>query len=438
MSSRAMSGRGRGTTRAVMLNALVVLMGLLTMVGVFYAAATLGAEKPAQRLAEAFDDGTLSEDVARILEPVPGFIVMESDYEGMCHSYAHALSTREALFGLGMRPAEPIFPLCVSVNATVHGELGQGYSGYYRYWQGAAAFNRIALNVMSVFWWQILLTAVLMILIVALIWRTTKYSRTLALGTAVICLMVVDFPWQGMAPLHGVSSVFGFMFALLTLAAFERQWRARWAVATLGGVTYAMVAHTLVPAAFAMLVSVMAMLPLLRRSAPSGAGAMWVGVASGLLWFIGYGLATAARAVWVIIWGPGYDELVAEWTGTGGGFLTRSLTDPVYQFIGLMGKTWLSVGFMQVGLMLFFAVLGWSLAKGGAPGFRSRLSWIALSPVLLGAGWLTVWAVHTNHTYAHAVPGLMLLTLLFASEAGRVVGSRQYTLVLNGSSRGVE
>ena len=408
------------------------------MVAVFYGAASLGAEGPSQRLAEAFDNGTLSEDVARILEPVPGFLVMESDYEGMCHSYAHALSPPEALFGLGMRPAEPIFPLCRSVNAAVHGDLGQSYSPYYRYWQGAAAFNRVALSAVSVYWWQVILTVLLLVLIVALVWSVSRYSRTFALGTAVVCLLMVDLPWQGMAPLHGVSSVFGLSFALLVLAAFQRRWSVRWGVAVLAGVTYAMAAHTLVPAAFAMLVAIMAMLPLLRSRERPTVGAVAVGMASGVLWFVGYGLATAARAGWVAIWGPGPQAVIEEWTGTGGGFLISSWADPFYQTLGLMTKTWLDVGFMQVGLMAFSLILGWSMAKGGARASRDRLTWVAASPTLLGVAWLVVWANHTNHTYVHAVPGMILLTVLFASEAGRAFEAWDYTPDTTGAAGGID
>jgi hypothetical protein len=230
-----------------------------------------------------------------------------------------------------------------------------------------------------------------------------------------------------MAPLHGVSSIFGFTFALLTLIAFDRRWMIRWAVPTLGGVTYAMVAHTLIPAAFAILVALTAMLPLLRSPERATSRSFAVGLVVGTLWFGGYALATAARAIWVAVWGPGPETAISEWTGTGGGFLIHSWIDPGYQTLGLLGKTWLEVGFMQVGLMAFFLILGWSLAKGGARSARSHLPWVAASPALFGLAWLIVWANHTNHTYVHAVPGLILLAVLFASEAGRAAGAEEYT-----------
>lgn len=402
--------------RSLILNFLTVFLGLLTMVGIFYGAATLSVDKPAQRLAEAFDNGTLSNDTARELAPVPGLVVFESDYEGACSAYSHMLSPAEDLFGLGMRPSDPIWG-CEAVNATVHGQLGEAYSPYYRYWQGAAAFNRIGLNFVTVFWWQVLITAVVVGLLVAIILKLWGYSRVFALGAAIAFFLMIDFPWQGMAPLHGLSSIFGLTFALLSLVAFERQWTARWGIATLGGVSYAMMAHTLIPMSFAMLISIMAMTPLLHRR--SSVREFLAGPAAGILWVFGYVIATAARAVWVATLGPGPQQVVSEWTGTSGGFMIRSWIDPFSQTLGLLTKTWLEAGFMQIGLMAFFFVLGWSLACGGAHAFFTPRSLIALSPGILGVAWLVVWANHSNHTYVHGVLGVILLVVLFASEAAR-------------------
>lgn len=405
-------------TRSLMLNTVIVLAGLLAMVGIFYGAAALSIEGPAQRLAEAFDDGTLSNDVARELAPVTGLVVFESDYEGACSAYSHMLSPAEDLFGQGMRPSDPIWG-CEAVNVTVHGRLGEAYSPYYRYWQGAAAFNRIGLTVMSVYWWQILITAVVVGLLAAIIFKLWRYSRALAAGAAIAFCLLIDFPWQGMAPLHGLSSVFGLMFALLTLVAFERQWVVKWGIATLGGVTYAMMAHTLIPMAFAMLTSIMAMAPLLRR--PSTVRELLVGPIAGALWISGYIVATAARALWVATLGPGPQQVLSEWTGTSGGFMIRSWIDPFSQTLGLLMKTWFEAGFMQIGLMVFFLILGWSLAKGGARGLLRREALVALSPGLFGIGWIIVWSNHSNHTYVHGVLGVLLLMGLFGSEMARSV-----------------
>ena len=290
---------------------------------------------------------------------------------------------------------------------------------YYRYWQGAAAFNRIGLTVMSVYWWQVLITVLVVGLLVTIILKLWPYSSAFAVGAGIAFFMMIDFPWQGMAPLHGLSSIFGLSFALLTLVAFERHWIARWGIATLGGVTYAMMAHTLIPMAFAMLTSLMAMAPLLRRQ--SSARNFAVGPAVGLLWVFGYGLATGARALWVATLGPGPQQVVSEWTGTSGGFMIRSWIDPFSQTLGLLMKTWFEAGFMQIGLMAFFLVLGWSLARGGARSLLTSRSLVSLSPTLFGIGWLIVWANHSNHTYVHAVIGVMMLVLLFASETARAV-----------------
>lgn len=407
--------------RSLILNSLTVLLGLLAMVGIFYGAAVLSIDKPAQRLAEAFDNGTLSNDVARELAPLPGLIVFESDYEGACHSYANMLSPSEDLFGRGARNITSRHSTCNALMVTLQGEIGERYMSYFRYWQGSSAFSRIGLTVLTVFWWQVLLTVLIVGLLVAIVLKLWTYSRAFAVGAAIAFFLMIDFPWQGMAPLHGLSSSFGLAFALVTLIAFERNWVAKWGIATLGGVTYAMMAHTLIPMAFAMLTALMAMTPVLRRT--SSARDFGVGIAVGVLWLFGYVLATGARALWVATLGPGPQQVTAEWTGTGGGFLVSSWVDPFSQTLGLLMKTWFEAGFMQIGLMAFFLVLGWSLARGGARNFTTRRALIALSPATLGVAWLIVWANHSNHTYVHAVLGLLLLVVLFASEVARRYGT---------------
>ena len=99
--------------------------------------------------------------------------------------------------------------------------------------------------------------------------------------------------------------------------------------------------------------------------------------------------------------------------------MINSWVDPFSQTLGLLMKTWFAAGFMQVGLMAFYLVLGWSLARGGARLLVTAKSVVALSPAAFGIAWLVVWANHSNHTYVHAVLGILLLVILFGSEVAR-------------------
>ena len=133
----------------------------------------------------------------------------------------------------------------------------------------------------------------------------------------------------------------------------------------------------------------------------------------------GYAIGTGSRAVWVTVFGPGGGRGMGEWGGTSTGYITRNLIDPFYQTFGTLMKTWFSVGTMQIGLILFALVLGWSLARCTGNPFGDRRTWLALSPSLIGVGWLLLWAWHTPHLYVHAVPAMILLNVLLAVEAAR-------------------
>ena len=92
-TARNSAPMGRLTPRTLLLNVGVVLLGMLAMIGIFIGSANLSNDGPRQQVAAAFADGTLSFEIYRMLEPVPGFIVAESDSNSSCVMYALMLSS---------------------------------------------------------------------------------------------------------------------------------------------------------------------------------------------------------------------------------------------------------------------------------------------------------------------------------------------------------
>ena len=99
--------------------------------------------------------------------------------------------------------------------------------------------------------------------------------------------------------------------------------------------------------------------------------------------------------------------------------MTTSAIQPFHQLVGLVMKTWLDVGWMQVGLMMTFGVMGWLVAKGAFAGLANQQVALSLTPMLLGVGWLIIWAGHTNHTFVHVLLSAMLVNLLFSLDYAR-------------------
>ena len=226
---------GANHLRGLLLNAAVFILGILGAVGFMLVSAQLPTKGPQEAVSAGFADGTLTTDIIREVEAVPGFVVMPSDAEGSCSSYSHMLSPPESVFGLGLRPIDGVYG-CEALEVAVNNpSQANTYSEYFRYWHGASAVSKVALTFLSVRTWHMLLTLTLLVLALTLAWSMKRFSATLGLGTLIVLIIVTDIPWQGLVPLHGVSTAIALIFALLTLRAFERGWPVRWAIAALGG-----------------------------------------------------------------------------------------------------------------------------------------------------------------------------------------------------------
>ena len=414
--------RKKTLIRTIAANAAVVAAAFLVFVSFFYSAANISSDAPRVAIKEGFADGTITYDIYRLLEAVPGFIVTESDNAGSCYMYGHMLAPSESLFGLGARSADTSIGNCEALEAVVQeADSPTLYISYYRYWQGAAAVSKVALSVLSVNQFQWLLTFVLVALAAAMSVIAWRRSRILGLGFLVTFAMTTDFLWQGFSPLHGVATVIGLIGALVVYAASSRGWSTRWAWIVVAGIAYAMFSHTLIPMALMLLTYMVAFLGAeqsqrLPRSLRDIAGVLAIPA----LWLLGYLGASVARWIWTITLGPGLETLRGEFGYSSDKFTTTAISDPFLQLVGLLSKTWLGFGVMQAGLVLMGLLTGVSIGR-----LRwNRTLWvpflIVLSPLVFPLGWFAVWAFHINHTYVHAVPSVMVLVILFALERIRL------------------
>lgn len=402
--------------RSALLSLLVFLVGSGTFLGFIFVSAQMDTDQARQHVAEAFANSTLAPGAYREIELVPGFIVMESDNFSTCVMLSQMLAPSATVFAEGEWGVTGGVD-CAALEEAVTGGATQQTS-WYRYWHGASAISKVMLTVMSVQVFQIVLTVVLVMLLIAVIASVYRTSAPLGVGVAFVLIGTSDLAWQGLSLVHGVSSSIGLIGVLGVLIAFRRQWVARWGVVGLAGFTYASTAQMLTPIAFAILSGVFAMLPLLVKQSSAWNAARGLGV--GVLWIVGYGVGLASRYLWVATIGPGLDQIQGELSGSAQGiYMTTSAIQPFHQLVGLVMKTWLGVGWMQVGLMMTFGVMGWFVAKGAFGNLGSQRVALTLTPILLGVGWLAIWAGHTNHTFVHVLLAAMLVNLLFSLDYAR-------------------
>ena len=289
---------------------------------------------------------------------------------------------------------------------------------------------------MSVYSAQILVTVLLFVLLALLVWSTWRLSPTFAVGTLVTLGLTSDLLWHGLSIGLGVSTVAGLIGSLAVLWAFTRSWYLRWGIVALAGLTYAVISDMFLPMGFAVLAGTLALAPLLRRAGALIWRSALVGGAVSAVWVVGYALGLATRYVWIGIAGPGWDSLTA--IGDNASYFLS--TSPHQAAVALLSQVmlgWLSVGFMQVGLMLAFGVIGWSLAKGGAAGALRMSTLAALIPFFFGVAWLAIWGGHTQHLFVNVLLSIMLLSLLMASEIARHSAGRADSQPMTGAERPV-
>lgn len=402
--------------RSILWSLITFLLGGGLFLGFIFVAANMDSSQARQHVAEAFADGTLTSGAYREIELVPGFIVMESDNFSTCVMLSQMLASAPTVFAEGVWGVTGGVDCASLEEAVTGGEVSS--TSWYRYWHGASAVSKVMLTFISVQMFQVILTLVLALLLATTLIAVSRVSLPLGVGMAFVLIGTADLAWQGLSLVHGVSSSIGLAGALAVLVAFQRRWSARWGIVALAGFTYASTAQMLTPIAFAILSGVFAMLPLLLKSTSTWSAARGLGV--GTIWVIGYAIGLVSRYLWVATVGPGLDQIQGELTGSAQGiYMTTSAIQPFHQLIGLLGKTWLSVGWMQIGLMMTFAAIGWFVAKGALVGFKDWRVALSLTPILLGIGWLIVWAGHTNHTFVHVLLSAMLVNLLFSLDYAR-------------------
>lgn len=400
--------------RTLLQSLLVFLIGAAATVSSIVGAAYVDGERAREHVVEAVESSALASGAYREIELVPGLVVMESDNFSTCVMLSQMFGPAESVFGEGIWGTGS-GDGCAQVYAAIAGEP-RVQTTWYRYWHGASALGKLLLTVLPFQAVQVLLSIAIALLVTIISWRVWRYSKALGVGIAITLILASDVLWHGLSLVHGITASVGLTGVLAVLISFERRWSARWGVVLLAGFTYAATAQMLIPIAFAILSATVAMLPLLT-SRPSKFGP-WTGLVVGTGWIVGYALGLLSRYIWVSTLGPGAAQL-SEISGSSQIYLTQTLVQPFHATLGLLMKTWLGVGWMQIGLIVVAGTIGWILARGGSRALLQVDTLIVATPILLGFGWLVVWAGHTNHTFVNVLLASMLVSALFTIDYSR-------------------
>jgi len=417
----------REITSAAIGNILVFLSAAALILGFVFFSASLSPDRAQESVRTALLDGALTNNSFSEIELIPGFLVMESDGYSTCVMLSQMLAPSDTVFGTGLWTVKTQ-QSCAGIGEAVMAAPSQ-YNNWYRYWHGASAVSKITLSFLSVHVFQILLISLLGLLSILITWRLFMISRQMGVAYFIVAFFITDTPWQGLSLVHGISTSIGLGGVLLSLIAFERSWTARWAVVLTAGFAYAVVAQMLVPMAFAIQTGVVVICVLVLRNRQFIVRMAFLGASMSALWVVGYGLGLVSRYIWVAFWGPGWAVVSGEVSGTSGLYRSSALSDPFYALVGLLMKTWLNVGWMQVGLFVAFGLVGWMLAKGSVRNLLRPVALITLMPSLLGVGWLAYWSFHTNHTFVHALLAAIFFNVFLYLEVSKTSAEGPFRFV---------
>ena len=401
--------------RSLAAGLLVFLIVAAVYLGFIFGAAQLDNAPATRNLIGAFESGALSDDSTRTIAPLTGLIVADSDQYSTCVPLSLALSPAEAVFGEG--PWQTGTITCGSLREALVG--AEGTQPWYRYWNGNAAILKVMLTFLPYVTVQVLVTLTLVVLLAVIAWRARHSSKTFAVGLVVILGFGSDLLWQGMSPGVGVSSVVGLAGALGVQEAFTRGWAARWGVVALAGFTYASTAQMHIPIAFAVMVGMVAMLHLLGRTSPVDWRLYMVGAVATVVWVGGYVIGLLTRYLWIAMNRGGISSVTGEVGTNSPYFLSESLSQALNGLLALLMRTWFAYGWLQIGLWFAFIIIGWSLAKGGARGWRNPEVFVAGLPLMAGVLWLLVWGRHTQHLFVNVLVSMIVLNVLFSLEVAR-------------------
>ena len=391
-------------------NILVPVVLLLIGVGFLYAAAQLPAGPVHERLVTAQAEGRLWTQEYSVVRV--GLIdVTLVDGWSECTALGQALS--EASLPFSERPNgqfDPDAGSCRALNDALVTPLTS--FEYPRFYHGASALIRVALQVVNLEWLRFIVTLVILALvgvICALIWRD---SRWLSVGLAVFFLLLTDTAYQGLSVSHGMSTAVGIIGVIATLLVARRIPKLVPGAAAAAGVLYALVAQLYVPVEFAILTAVAVMAVALGDTTTR---VRWLrlGALSSVTWLAGYAFAMIVRFIWIAL-AAGLDASTSEGSTAAGTRLTSDLLQPIRTVVwNLISIQMLEWKVRMLGLVLLIGLGAYILgvARRWALGWPEVLP--VLVPIALAALWLQTFGGHNGHGWVVNVLYAVLMNVYF-------------------------
>jgi len=383
---------------------------LIVGVGGLYLAAQTPVAPVQERLEAAAADGRLWTQEYPVVSA--GMIdVALVDAWSECTSLGQALS--ESALPFAERPNgqyDPDQGSCKAFNDALIAPLAM--FSYPRFYHGASAVIRVALQVMNIEVLRLLVTLALLALIGILCVITWSQSRWLSAGFAVFFLILTDTPYQGLSVSHGISTAVGIAGVIAALVVSRRHPRFVFGTAAAAGVLYALVAQLYVPMEFAVLTAVAVMAMALKLQSERRRW-LWTGAAVSVSWIAGYAFAMVVRFVWIAL-AQGADASAEEGSTAAATRLTSSILQPIRTVVwNLISIQMLEWKVRAIGLMVFIAMAAFLLGYARKWVLAPSEVLIGLIPTGLTALWLQTFGGHNGHGWVVNVLYAVLMNAYF-------------------------
>jgi hypothetical protein len=401
---------------------------LLVGVGFLFAAAQLPTAPVHDRLEAALADGRLWTQEYSVVQV--GLIeVTLVDGWSECTSLGQALS--QAPLPFSERPNGRFNPDDGSCRALADALVAPlSDFSYPRFYHGASALIRAALQVMNLEWLRCLVTLTILALVGILCALSWAMTRWLAVGLAVFFLVLTDTPYQGLSVSHGMSTAAGILGAIATLLIARRYPGLVLGTAAAAGVLYALIAQLYVPVEFAILTAVVVMSVALGDWS-SRMRWLRLGAIASVTWIAGYAFAMIVRFIWIAL-AEGVDASTSEGSTAATTRLTSDLLQPIRTVVwNLISVQMLEWKVRELGLVMFVAMAAFLLGFARRWALARREVLWALVPTLLAAMWIMTFGGHNGHgwvvnvLYAVLLNGYVVILLNYQSVrvSGRVGAS---------------
>lgn len=368
-----------------------------------YLANSINPQKELSTIDNAVQTGSLSTLDYPILRFRMTQIATEDNYSN-CIEIGHSVIQDRLPFSKHLETKTLLNSMCSNIlNATKSTEDTTVINA--RFFHGTSALLRILLSLISYFQLQVLISIMLLFLATWMTFEFAKKDKFLGLILGIFFFLLTDIPFQGLSPVHGISTCIGLGGALYVLKFLNlNKSNLLLTIFLLGGL-YGFFAQFFTPALFAILLASVILVRTDKNTERYLAAKVF------LSYLFGYFFIEFIRFIQTALI-LGFKQIGTE----GGQGVNERLTHNPLQLIRItymhLFVTTGQFPVRMVGIYLIFGILGFQIGLLGAKNAVAHAGNPEFLPFWLSISWYLLFAGHDGHGWVFNLIGGTICYLL--------------------------